>query len=80
MTFRSIIRNVLPPPRRRVTVATVMPLVVSLAAFAVVCLWLEFSNTVEFTQPWAFAFMAASPWIWWMSVAGYAGLSRARPR
>jgi uncharacterized membrane protein len=78
MTFRGLIRNVLPPPRRPVTVATVMPLAVSLAVFGAACAWLELSDTIEFTQPWAFAFMAAAPWIWWMSVAGYSGLSRVR--
>jgi len=78
MTLRGVIANVFPPPRRPVTVATAAPLVAFLAVFAATCLWLELSDTIEFTRPWGFAFMAAAPWIWWMSVAGYAGLSRGR--
>ncbi|MHC5057046.1 MAG: VWA domain-containing protein, partial [Planctomycetota bacterium] len=78
MTFRGVIANVLPPPRRPVTLATAAPLIGFLAAFGATCAWLELSNTVEFTQPGAFAFMTAAPWIWWMGVAGYAGLARTR--
>ncbi len=78
MTLRRVIANVLPPARRRVTFATAAPLVAFLVTFAGAWLWLELANVVEFTRPEALMLVAAAPWIWWMSVAGYAGLSRGR--
>ncbi len=35
-------------------------------------------GTVEFSYPWAFALLLVTPWIWWMQVAGYSGLTVSR--
>lgn len=54
------------------------PLALFLAAFAAVCVWLEWSHRLLFARPKMFVLLAVTPWVWWMHVAGYSGLSRAR--
>jgi len=70
--------NVLPPPRRPVTWLAGVPLVVFLALFLGSCLILDLLGILVFTRPWAFVLSAAAPWLWWMHLAGYSGLRRAR--
>ncbi len=67
-----------PRPRQPVSWRDAWPVVGFLAAYAGLCLWLVFSKRVMFARPQMFALMAVSPWVWWMAVAGYAGLSKSR--
>ncbi|RPI83394.1 MAG: VWA domain-containing protein, partial [Planctomycetaceae bacterium] len=76
--LQSIVRSVFPRPRRPVRWTDAMPLVVFLAVFAAVCVALDRQHIVLFANPWAFLLLLATPWIWWMSVCGYSGLSKGR--
>ena len=76
--MKKLFQSIFPSPRRRVTVWTVLPLVVFLLAFGGACFWLEWRGVVLFATPVWFAWMAAAPWIWWMHVTGFGGLSGAR--
>ncbi|MBM4035149.1 MAG: VWA domain-containing protein [Planctomycetes bacterium] len=71
-----------PPPRRdagqRRPAHRAIPLVVFLVAFLGGCLWLDATNRVVFTSPWAFALTLAAPWVWWLHMAGYSGLRGVR--
>lgn len=79
MNAKRIIENVFPPPPRGgVRWWDALPLVIFLAAFAGLCVYLELSHTLLFSRPGAFVLMAATPWLWWMYVAGYSGLNRVR--
>ena len=55
-----------------------LPLAVFLVAFLGGCLWLDATNRLVFTSPWAFALTLAAPWVWWLHLAGYSGLRGAR--
>jgi Ca-activated chloride channel homolog len=71
-------KRLFPPPRRPVTKAAAIPLVLFAAIFIGTCgslLWLQ---KIEFTRPWAFLLLLVTPWIWWMQAAGHAGLPAVR--
>ena len=70
--------HVFPTPRQKVTWKDAIPFVLFLLAFGGLCLWLEFTDRLMFVRPWAFLLLLVTPWVWWMAVAGYAGLSKAR--
>ncbi|MDF1744520.1 MAG: VWA domain-containing protein [Gimesia sp.] len=55
-----------------------MPFVLFLVFYAIVCFSLEFSGVLLFARPWAFVLILFSIWVWWLSVAGYGGLSKGR--
>ena len=76
--FKRILRSVFPAPRQTVTWRSAISLIVFLAIYAGVCLYLDLSQTLFFANPEAFVFMLASIWVWWMSVVGYSGLTRGR--
>lgn len=76
--FRSLRVSLFPPPRRPVTWRSAMPLIIYLAAFILICLWLDLTDTVLFTRLWPFWLLLLAPWLWWLHQAGYAGLSRGR--
>jgi uncharacterized membrane protein/Mg-chelatase subunit ChlD len=76
--LKRILQSIFPAPRRRVTVWTVLPLVIFLAAYGGVCFWLDWQGVMLFATPAWFALMTAAPWIWWMHVAGFGGLSGGR--
>ncbi len=75
---KSIILQVFPRPRRTVTFATALPLVIFLAAYAAACLYLELANVMLFSRPTAFALGAPLPWLWWIHLSGATGLSGFR--
>lgn len=75
---KRILQSVFPPPRQRLTVGTVLPLVVFLAAIAGICFYLEYTHKLLFARPAAFGLLATTVWIWWLHVGGYAGLGRVR--
>ena len=78
MTAKGYFLQLFPAPRRPVTWRTVIPLVAFLIVFTAICLWLELSGRVLFANRIAFVLMLATPWVWWMHVAGQGGLTRLR--
>ncbi|MGQ0636762.1 MAG: VWA domain-containing protein [Planctomycetaceae bacterium] len=78
MQPKRLLASFFPPPRKPWRWPDAAPLVLFLAAFAGVCLWLEWSHRLLFARPQAFWLMLAAPWLWWMHQGGYAGLSRGR--
>lgn len=75
MTLAGTIRTVFPAPRRAVTPASAAPLVGFVLVFVGVCMLAEAADWVVFTWPAAFATLLLTPWLWWMHVAGYGGLT-----
>jgi uncharacterized membrane protein len=70
--------NLFPPARRRVRIRDAAPLALFIAAFSAAWMGLEWSHTIMFVRPQALIWLNLCPWIWWLSVAGYAGLGRFR--
>jgi uncharacterized membrane protein/Mg-chelatase subunit ChlD len=60
------------------TVLAALPLVLFLAVFAGLCLFLELTHKLLFARPAAFGLLVATVWIWWHHQTGYAGLGRVR--
>jgi uncharacterized membrane protein/Mg-chelatase subunit ChlD len=73
-----IFRQIVPPARKPVTLRSALPLVIFLALFGGVILFLEVRGIVRFTRPNAFWLTLLAPWFWWMHQAGGSGLSGAR--
>ncbi len=73
-----LLRALLPPPRRPVTLAAVAPLVVFLVVWLAGCLIASAMGVVTFASPWAFSLLALAPWVWWLSFAGSGGLGGGR--
>src|SRR5438445_6484875 len=65
-------------PRYRLRWVDALSLAIFLMVFAGICIYLEGAHVLLFARPAAFGLLAATVWIWWLSVAGYAGLGRAR--
>lgn len=78
LASKQLLFSVLPRPRRPVTVSRALPLILFLALFLGGCLALQLGRVLSFTRPEMFWLMAVSPWIWWMHVAGGAGLGGTR--
>ncbi|HXY32648.1 MAG TPA: VWA domain-containing protein [Planctomycetaceae bacterium] len=76
--LRRVLRTILPPPRRPVTLRQVLLLVLFLVAYFGTCTALVLRHVVLFVRPSMFVLMAFCVWIWWMSVAGYSGLPGRR--
>ncbi|MCA9015901.1 MAG: VWA domain-containing protein, partial [Planctomycetaceae bacterium] len=78
MKIKELFQQLVPRPRIAVTWRRAVPLIVFLFLYAVVCISLELSNMLLFARPWAFGLIVFSVWVWWLSVAGYGGLSKGR--
>lgn len=78
MIGRRFLQSLVPPPRTRVKFRDWLPLIVFLVLFAALCLTLELTHQLMFARPVAFVLVLVTPWICWMQIAGYAGLSRGR--
>lgn len=76
--LRRLRYNLFPTPRWPVTWKHAIPLIAFLAVFCGVCLYLELANLLMFAHPGAFWLLIVTGWVWWMSVVGYAGLTRSR--
>jgi uncharacterized membrane protein len=76
--LKRILLSLFPPPRERVTVWAVLPLVAFLAIFGGICFYLEFTHKLLFARPAAFGLLVATVWLWWLHLGGYAGLGRVR--
>ena len=75
---RRILFSVFPRPRRAVSWWNVLTPTAFLIVFGGGCAILEWRRVVLFSNPKAFGLMAVTPWVWWLSVAGFSGLGRAR--
>lgn len=78
MKILRILLRVFPAPRRRLTVLSVLPLVIFLAVFLGVWFLLEMRGIVRFSSTRPLLLLLVTPWVWWMSFAGLSGLSRLR--
>ncbi|HLJ11081.1 MAG TPA: VWA domain-containing protein, partial [Planctomycetaceae bacterium] len=78
MIVKRFLLSVFPPPRGRLRWVDALPLLLFLAVFAGVCLYLELNHILLFARPAAFGLLAATAWIWWLHAAGYAGLGKMR--
>lgn len=76
--LRRFIASFLPSPRRPVGWRDAIPLAVFLVLFVGLCLWLEFDHVLMFARPAMLGLVALAPWFWWMHVAGFGGLPKAR--
>jgi len=73
-----ILKSLFPPPKQRLAWVDALPLAVFLFLYIGLCVYLELTHIVLFARPAAFGLMVFTVWIWWMHVAGYAGLGYAR--
>ena len=76
--FLRALRVLFPEPRRALSRLAVVPLAAFLLVVAVAVVVLERMQLVRFAAPWAFAWLAVTPWIWWLHAAGWGGLHGAR--
>ena len=75
---RQWLRNVVPPPRKRITARGFLPFVLFLILFVGACLWVSLRHVVVFSSVAPFGLLILGAWIWWLQVAGYSGLSGSR--
>ena len=78
MNAPRFLRPLFPPPRTPVTWRAALPLILFLALFLGGCLFVEMRGILRFSYRPAFWLALAMPWIWWMSVAGFSGLTKGR--
>ena len=71
-------RRLVPAPRRPVTRLEAWPLALFLLLAAAALVTVEQARLLRFASPWAFAWLAVTPWIWWLHAAGWGGLHGAR--
>lgn len=76
--LKRLVTNVFPPPRKRVTLMSVLPLVLFLVVFGGGCLFLDLAGVMRFSSARPFLLLVFTPWVWWMYMAGFSGLSRFR--
>ena len=72
---RQWLLNLAPPPRKRVTVSAVLPLLIFLVVFVGGCVFVSLRHLVQFSNLAPFGLLVLSVWIWWLQTAGYSGLS-----
>ncbi len=70
--------GLVPPPRRTPTLLAAWPLALFLLLTAAGLVAVVQAQLLRFASPWAFAWLAATPWIWWLHAAGWGGLHGAR--
>jgi uncharacterized membrane protein/Mg-chelatase subunit ChlD len=75
---RQWLLNLVPPPRKRVTVGAVLPLVTFLVLFGGASLWLSLAHVVVFSSIAPFWLLILSVWLWWYQLAGFSGLKGFR--
>ena len=78
MNIAAAVRSILPPRRRALTAGALAPLGVFLLLFIGGNLYLVWNAILQFSNPWAFLLLLATPWVWWMQMAGSSGLTRMR--
>ena len=78
MKMRQWLLSIVPPPRKRLTTAAFLPLLIFLGVFAGACIFVSLRHIVEFSNLAPFGLLVLSVWVWWLQVAGYSGLSGTR--
>tara|TARA_R110002111_G_scaffold153375_1_gene220180 strand:- start:142022 stop:145066 length:3045 start_codon:yes stop_codon:yes gene_type:complete len=78
MKIKDLYYQIVPQPRTAVTGKRALPLILFLVFYAILCFSLEYSGVLLFARPWAFGLILFSIWVWWLSVAGFGGLSKGR--
>jgi len=78
MKIKELYQQLVPSPRTPVTWVRALPLIFFLLLYAGVCVGLELGGVLMFVRPWAFVLILFSVWVWWLSIAGYSGLTRGR--
>ncbi|WP_417389424.1 VWA domain-containing protein [Gimesia sp.] len=78
MKIKELYRQLVPRPRTPVTWMRAVSLIFFLVLYAALCIGLEQSGVLLFARPWAFGLILFSVWVWWLSIAGYGGLSKGR--
>ena len=78
MKIKELYQQLVPRARTPVTWRRALPLIFFLLLYAGLCVGLELSGVLLFARPWAFVLILFAVWVWWLSVAGYGGLSRGR--
>ncbi|QDT21269.1 VWA domain-containing protein [Gimesia chilikensis] len=78
MKIKELYQQLVPRARTQVTWRRALPLIFFLLLYAGLCVGLELSGVLLFARPWAFVLILFAVWVWWLSVAGYGGLSRGR--
>lgn len=73
-----MVQFVIPPSRRAIRPRDGVSPALFLLIFAGVWVWLEWSATATFLQPWWGLLVLMCPWLWWMQAAGWGGLGRWR--
>ena len=76
--LRGVRHALFPNPKRPVAFWGVWPLLLFGIVFAGLIIWLEWSDRILFERPVWFALLVLAPWIWWMGLAGGAGLTKTR--
>lgn len=76
--LRRFLSSFIPSPRRAVRWLDAWPLATFSVLFIGICAGLEFGHFLMFARPLMLGLILLAPWVWWMHVAGYAGLPKVR--
>ena len=76
--LRRFLASFFPSPRRAFRWLDIWPLVTFLVLFGGICAGLEFGHVLMFARPMMLGLILIAPWVWWMHMAGYAGLPKVR--
>lgn len=76
--LRRFIASFFPSPRRPANWRDAVPLISFLVLFVGLNLWLELGHYLMYARPLMLGLVVLAPWFWWMHVAGYGGLPKAR--
>lgn len=77
-SLRRLLLTLFPAPRRPVRRGDIVSLAVFFVLFAATCFGLDYWGVLLFARPWALSLAVLGAWVWWLHVAGYAGLPRVR--
>ena len=72
------IASFFPRARRPFRWQETWPLAIFMVLFCGICAWLELGHYLMFARPYMLGLILLAPWVWWMFVAGYAGLPKGR--
>jgi len=78
VNVKRLILILFPAPRRPVTFRRALPLIVFLALFVALCLFLDLRGILLFARPAALLLILVSPWVWWIHAQGLSGLTGMR--
>ncbi len=74
----SLLHRLFPRPRRPFRWSQTISPATFLVLYTALVVGLEWSNTMLFVWPEAFALMLLTPWVWWLHAVGGSGLGRVR--